>query len=148
MYPFIRSLLTLYRAKQRSPLAIDDVAAMTFTAMPWDIDLFGEVNNGRQLTLFEQGRWDFAARVGLLKTLKQRRWGLVVAGSSVRYRKRIRMFDKVECQTQCCAVQADGSLFRKAFGSVGNLAPTCYCGPRSPNAGRPFTAIMCSAPWE
>ena len=109
MYPFIRTLLTLKRAKQRSPMAITDTSVMSFTTMPWDIDIFGEVNNGRQLTLFEQGRWDLAARIGLLRTLKQQGWGLVVAGSSVRYRKRIRMWDKVECRSQCVGV--DGRWF-------------------------------------
>lgn len=115
MYPFIRTLLTLSRAKQRSPLGIDEQSVLHFTAMPWDIDIFGEVNNGRQLTLFEQGRWDLAARIGLLSTLKRQRWGLVVAGSSVRYRKRIRMFDKIECHTQCAAVQGRWFFISQSF---------------------------------
>ncbi|QGG79688.1 thioeseterase [Litorivicinus lipolyticus] len=109
MYPFIRTLMTLVRAKSRPALAIDGISVMHFRAMPWDIDIFGEVNNGRQLTLFEQGRWDLAVRIGLLSLLKRKGWGLVVAGSSVRYRKRIRMLDAVECRTQCVGV--DGRWF-------------------------------------
>jgi len=68
--------------------------------MPWDIDLWGEMNNGRVLTLYDLGRIDLAIRTGLARVLKKKRWGLVVAGSSVRYRRRIRMFDKVTMRTQ------------------------------------------------
>ena len=115
MYPFIRTLLTLTRARKRPSIAVDDIGVMHFRAMPWDIDIFGEVNNGRQLTLFEQGRWDLAVRIGLMSLLKRKGWGLVVAGSSVRYRKRIRMFDPVECRTQCCAVDGRWVYMSQSF---------------------------------
>lgn len=50
------------------------------------------------------GRIPMAKRSGLIAALKRRRWGLSVAGSSVRYRKRIRMLDKIEMRsTAICA---------------------------------------------
>lgn len=79
---------------------MDDVSATSFRIRPWDIDMFLEVNNGRVLTLYDLGRFDFSIRVGLAKALKQNKWGLVVAGSTVRYRRRIRMFEKVTIYTQ------------------------------------------------
>lgn len=115
MYPFIRSAITLLRAKKRPRLAITDSSILHFTAMPWDCDMFGEVNNGRQLTLFEQGRWDLAARCGLVDLLRKKRWGLVVAGSSVRYRKRIRPLDKIECHTQLAAVDDKWFYMSQSF---------------------------------
>ena len=55
MYPFIRSAITLFKASRSKSLGIHDVSEIQFHAMPWDCDMFFEVNNGRQLTLFEQG---------------------------------------------------------------------------------------------
>ena len=81
------------------PIKIDDMSSTTFRCRPWDIDMFLELNNGRMLTLYDLGSFDFSIRVGLARVLRQKGWGLVVAGSSARYRRRIRMFDKVTIHT-------------------------------------------------
>ena len=62
------------------------------------------MNNGRILTLFDLGRFDLSIRTGLSKILRQNRWGLAVAGGSARYRKRVRMLDKVTMRTQLAGV--------------------------------------------
>lgn len=103
MYPFIRLLTTSIRAAKAGALSAGEVCESTITCMPWDIDMFLEMNNGRVLTLYDLGRFDLAIRTGLAKVLKANRWGLVVAGCSVRYRRRIRMFDKVTMRTQLVA---------------------------------------------
>ena len=54
----------------------------------------------RQLVLYDLGRFDLAIRTGFLKQLRTHGWGLVVAGGSVRYRKRVHLFDKVTMKTQ------------------------------------------------
>lgn len=63
-----------------------------------------EMNNGRHLTLYDLGRFDLAVKTGLWRTLKEEKWGLVVAGSSVRFRKRIFAFQKVIMKTQLIGV--------------------------------------------
>ncbi len=63
--------------------------------MPWDIDIWRELNNGRTLTLYDIGRSGLAVRTGLDRILMANRWSLTMAGSSVRYRKRVRMFDRI-----------------------------------------------------
>jgi acyl-CoA thioesterase FadM len=100
MYPLVRLLNTLRRTLNASKIAITDRSEMQFICRPWDIDMFQEMNNGRILTLYDLGRFDLAIRSGLVKALRQNHWGLVVAGSSVRYRKRIRMFDRVTIRSQ------------------------------------------------
>jgi len=72
--------------------------------MPWDLDIFFEMNNGRVLTLYDLGRFNLSVRTGFSKILKKNRWGLVVAGSTVRYRKRIRVFDKVTMHTKVAGI--------------------------------------------
>lgn len=105
MYPFIRLLTTSFRARRATAVAPGELCESTIICMPWDIDMFLEMNNGRVLTLYDLGRFNLAIRTGLAKILKTNRWGLVVAGCSVRYRRRIRMFDKVTMRTQVVAVE-------------------------------------------
>ena len=100
MYPIIRFLTTCIKAYLADKITIDDISATSFRIRPWDIDMFLELNNGRVLTLYDLGRFDFSIRMGLAKALRQNKWCLVVAGSTVRYRRRIRMFDKVTIYTQ------------------------------------------------
>ncbi len=104
MYPLIRLATSSVRALLSDRINFDDVCETAIRCRPWDIDMFLEVNNGRILTLYDLGRFDFSIRMGLAKILKQKRWGLVVAGGSVRYRKRVRMFDRVTIQTRVAGI--------------------------------------------
>lgn len=103
MYPFLRYSATIVKAalqvKKGHTLSFDDVSEMSFSCRLTDIDNFLEMNNGRVLTLNDMGRMDFAVRTGLVSQLIKQRWGLVVAGSTIQYRKRIRVFDKVTIKT-------------------------------------------------
>lgn len=108
MYPFLRLTKTIVKSslnlKQGKTLDLTDTSEYHFTANVNDIDNFLEMNNGRIFTLFDLGRTDFAIRTGLGAKLIKNRWGLVVAGSTIQYRKRIRAFDKVTMKTRICAI--------------------------------------------
>ena len=80
---------------------------------PTDIDVFLEVNNGRYLTLMDIGRFEFGKRIGLMDSLKPNGWGLAVAGTSVRYRKRMHMFQKLELHTRVVAVDERWTFFQQ-----------------------------------
>lgn len=68
--------------------------------MPWDIDMWWELNNGRTLTLYDMNRIPLAKKAGLIDIMKRERWGLTIAGVSVRYRRRIRMFQKFSIRSR------------------------------------------------
>lgn len=108
MYPFLRLAKTIAKSsldfKNGNTLTLTDTSEFYFTARFNDIDNFLEMNNGRIFTLFDLGRTDFAIRTGLGKKLIKHRWGLVVAGSTIQYRKRIRAFSHVIMKTRVCAV--------------------------------------------
>ena len=104
MYPVLRLFSTLIRSRSADKIAIDQGSETSFICRPWDIDMFMEMNNGRILTLYDLGRFNLGMRIGLNQILRNNRWGLVVAGSTVRYRKRIRAFDKVTMHSQIVAV--------------------------------------------
>ncbi len=108
MYPFIRYASTIVHAalqvKKGNTLTFKDTSEITLRCRLSDIDNFLEMNNGRVLTLYDMGRTDFAIRTGLGKQLLKQRWGLVVAGSTIQYRQRIRAFQKVTMKTQIVGI--------------------------------------------
>lgn len=130
MYPIIRIIKEFLRAKRMPPLDALGAHVSHHRCWPQDLDQYLEMNNGRILTILDIGRTGLAVRVGLIDALRANRWGLTMAGNSVRYRKRIRPFAKFRNVSRCvgwdhrffylehslwiggdCAVQA---LFRAA----------------------------------
>ncbi|WP_174232021.1 acyl-CoA thioesterase [Roseovarius sp. EL26] len=100
MYPFLRMIIQLIKVRNMPHIGVLDAHVSYHMCMPWDLDIWMELNNGRTLTIYDLGRIPLAVRVGLAKLLKQKRWGLTVAGSSVRYRRRIKMFEVVEMKSR------------------------------------------------
>ncbi|MEM7642041.1 MAG: acyl-CoA thioesterase [Pseudomonadota bacterium] len=101
MYPLIRLAHAILSNRSAPKLGVTDVHVSRHLCWPWDIDPWLELNNGRILTLYDLGRMGAGARIGLIGALRRRRWGLAVAGSSVRYRKRITVFQWIEMRTRC-----------------------------------------------
>lgn len=100
MYPFIRMFKELIKNARAEKLPITGTHISHHRCWPWDIDLWRELNNGRTLTLYDLGRIPMAARTGLSKHLLKNRWGLTMAGASVRYRKRVRTFARIEMRSR------------------------------------------------
>lgn len=101
MYPFIRLAKDMFFARIADPLPTLGTHVSYHRCWPQDIDGFLEMNNGRILTILDLGRAILAKRVGLLTALKDNRWGMTMAGVSVRYRKRIRPFVKFRVHSRC-----------------------------------------------
>lgn len=100
MYPFIRMTKELIINARAEKLPITGTHISHHRCWPWDIDLWRELNNGRTLTMYDLGRIPLAGRTGLSKMLLKNRWGLTMAGASVRYRKRIRTFSRFEMRSR------------------------------------------------
>lgn len=139
MYPIIRVVKEYLRARKLPSLAVTAAHVSHHRCWPQDLDQYLEMNNGRILTILDIGRTGLAVRVGLLEALRQNRWGLTIAGNSVRYRKRIRPFVTFRIVSRCvgwderffylehslwigkdCAVQA---LFRAAVTDRNGIVP-------------------------
>jgi acyl-CoA thioesterase FadM len=99
MYPYLRLGLELVLARRAPPLPLGGVHVTRLTCRPGDIDPWGELNNGRTLTLYDLARVPLAVRTGLIAALRRNGWGLTVAGASVRYRRRVRAFQRVEIRS-------------------------------------------------
>jgi len=100
MYPVFRITkeLLLY-GKTNSQNFLDEYTSLHI-CWPWDLDVWFELNNGRTLTIFDLGRVTLVKRVGLIQILKNNKWRLSVAGSSVRYRRRVNIFDRLEVKSR------------------------------------------------
>lgn len=100
MYPFLKLARVLIGAKFREPINIMERSAVNFRVGLADADMFGELNNARYLTFMELARWDYSYRVGFVALMKSKKWGLVVGGASIRYRRRIPLFRKFTLTTE------------------------------------------------
>jgi acyl-CoA thioesterase FadM len=101
MYPFLRMFKEMARARRMPPLGLFDIHVSHHLCWPWDLDPWVELNNGRTLTLYDLGRLPLGARTGIHRILKAKGWGMTVAGSSVRYRRRVTVFSQITTYSRC-----------------------------------------------
>ncbi|MDM7932306.1 acyl-CoA thioesterase [Tabrizicola sp.] len=101
MYPFIRMVTEMARVRRMPKLGFFDTHVSRVTCWPWDLDPWVELNNGRTLTLYDLGRLPLSRRNGLEQILRSRGWGLTVAGSTTRYRRRVTVFARLDMHTRC-----------------------------------------------
>lgn len=100
MYPFVRLFWGAYKARSLPKLGPFEPHVSQHICWPWDIDPWIELNNGRTLTLYDLGRMPWLVRAGIGPTLRANRWGMAVAGASVRYRRRVKAFDRFTMVTR------------------------------------------------
>ncbi|MGB1432788.1 MAG: acyl-CoA thioesterase [Candidatus Poseidoniaceae archaeon] len=102
MYPYhrIAGLLMQHLLRRQSP--IDPRAEHTFTLRPGlgDADLYPEVNNGRHFVLFDLARYKLAMQIGLFRYVRRTKSAFVVAGSTIRYRHRLRPWRRTEVRSR------------------------------------------------
>mgnify|MGYP002332514572 FL=1 len=103
MFPIFRLIKDLMKARRMTPLGLTETHVSRHICWPWDLDIWLELNNGRAMTLYDLGRTMQAQRVGLIGALRQNRWGMTVAGTSVRFRQRIRGFERFEMRSRAAA---------------------------------------------
>jgi len=101
MYPYIRQVKSMIRASRMPKMGLLETHVSHHICWPWDIDPWMELNNGRTLTLYDLGRIELSIRTGLSETLRKNRWGIVVAGNTTRYRRRVTTFKAFEMRTHC-----------------------------------------------
>ena len=101
MYPYLRMMKVMAEARRAPPLGLFEAHVSQHICWPWDLDLWWELNNGRTLTLYDLGRLPLARRTGLDTVLAAKGWGMAVAGSSIRYRRRVTAFNRLTMHTRC-----------------------------------------------
>lgn len=96
MYPYLRYWRAMASAKSAPKLPLFAPHVSRHICWPWDTDPWRELNNGRTLTLYDLGRVPTAYRMGILDLLGEHGYVMAIAGSTIRYRMRVRAFERVE----------------------------------------------------
>ena len=100
MYPIFRLAKHFFIHRNAAPLKLGETHVARVTCMPWDIDVFMEMNNGRVLTLLDLGRFLLFHRMGVTPHMKTNGWYGTIAGTAIRYRRRITLFQRLEMHTR------------------------------------------------
>jgi acyl-CoA thioesterase FadM len=87
-------------ARRRSPLGLEDVSVIRLRVWPNDLDLWGHVNGGRYLTMSDLGRLDLFVRAGFFQAARKEGWVLPIGGAAVRFRRPLRLLQRVELRTR------------------------------------------------
>lgn len=117
MYPVFRLIKERLIHGSR-PLGLFETHLSHHMCWPWDLDPWMELNNGRTLTLYDLGRIPLMMRTGLIAATRAHGWGMTVAGSHVRYRQRVRMFERFEMHSRIVGwdhrfIYLDQSMWRE-----------------------------------
>lgn len=67
---------------------------------PGDLDFYGHVNNGVYLQMMDVARSNFLADAGALRAVRARGWAPVVAASTMKYRRSLRLWDAFRITTR------------------------------------------------
>lgn len=101
MFPFVRMIKDVWLASRQAPfVSMTETHVSHHICWPHDLDIWLELNNGRALSLYDLGRTAMAQRAGLVRVLRQQKWGMTMAGTSTRFRRRIHGFERFEMRSR------------------------------------------------
>jgi acyl-CoA thioesterase FadM len=119
MYPFVRLAKELAVHRNAPRLAMGGTHVTELVCWPFDIDMWMELNNGRTLTMMDLGRVVLFERLGLTGVMRRKGWAGTIAGASIRYRRRVRMFDRLELRSRILGWDARFTYAEQAFWKAG-----------------------------
>jgi len=95
--------LTLAAVRPRKADPSVPVLGPSITRMrvhPGDLDYYWHVNNGVYLQMMDVARTNYMADIDALGALKERGWYAVVAASTMKYRRSLRLGERFELRTR------------------------------------------------
>jgi acyl-CoA thioesterase FadM len=96
----------------------DDPQAETVTqwrVLPWDIDLFGHMNNSRYALLMDFARVHYLRSVGLVAPALKERWVIPVSAVNLDFHRPLKPFEKFEIATQVLSWDDRWLFMRQTF---------------------------------
>jgi acyl-CoA thioesterase FadM len=99
----------LLRARFRPPVGVFETTTVTMRVWPHHLDLQLFMNNGCHASLASLARWDFAVRSGVGKVFQQRRWTVVVAAQTIRYKRSLKLWTRFTIESRFHGIH-DGDL--------------------------------------
>lgn len=97
IFRLIRTIVLALFARRIDPMA---GSVLHFRVLPFDMDPNIHLNNGRYLGIMDLGRLDLIIRAGFYRILLRQRWGLVMGGCLMRYRRQLGPFQRYRVVTR------------------------------------------------
>ncbi len=77
----------------------EGVSKLNFRVWPLDLDASFHLNNGRYLTLMDQGRLDLMVGGGVVQAALRHGWTPIANAIVIRFRRELRLFEKMQIQS-------------------------------------------------
>ncbi|HEV7768014.1 MAG TPA: thioesterase family protein [Thermoanaerobaculia bacterium] len=100
MLLLFRFLLTMIKARFRSPIGPLDESVVRFTALPHDCDLNFHLNAGRYVSFMDVARLELIGRMRLFGEMLRRGWRPVMGGAVMRYRRSVMPFQRFDIRSR------------------------------------------------
>jgi acyl-CoA thioesterase FadM len=97
---YLRLMLAMFAAWRLPALGHEETSECRFRVWPHDIDLFGHMNNGRYLQIMDVARMDWMLRTGVINAMRSNRWGAVLGGGVVRFRRSLKPLQAYRVRTR------------------------------------------------
>jgi Predicted thioesterase len=101
-----------FRPKLEMPRGI---SVLRFRVWPHDLDLSLHMNNGRYLTIMDQGRIDIMLRSGFWRAVLRHKWVPIASAIKIRFRREMRLFNRFRLETRLVAWVGDNVVMEQMF---------------------------------
>jgi len=95
-----------------------------------DLDMLFHVNNGIYLQMADVARWDYLSDLGGLGKLRRKRWYPVVAAASVKYKRSMKLGEKITITTRVLGWDERCVYLEQVFTSGDKLNATAWIAAR------------------
>ncbi len=90
-------------------------SVLYFRVWPHDLDLSLHMNNGRYLTIMDQGRLDVMIQSGLWKAVLRHKWLPIASAIKIRFRREMRLFNRFRLETRLVGWVDDHVVMEQIF---------------------------------
>jgi len=117
----LRLANTLGHAALAQRASLLETLVVPLRIWPDDLDVYGHVNNGRFLTLMDQGRYDSLVRTGLGRALLAHRMKPLVAGATIEFRRELKAFQSASLHSRIAGWDDQALYFEHRLERGGQL---------------------------
>jgi len=96
-----------------------DPSSLQFRAWPLDLDINVHMTNSRYFALMDLGRTELIVRNGIAKQVFKHKWQPVVSGTTMRFKRAIKPFQKFSLETQALYWDDKGFYLEQRFVAKG-----------------------------
>lgn len=97
---YLRLLAAFVRASYLKQVPTNFESRCAFRVLPGDIDLYRHMNNGRYFQIMDVARFSWLIQVGAVAVLRRQRWGALLGGGQMRFRRALKLFQKYFVSTR------------------------------------------------